>query len=137
MQRLAAELWGDGKHTAERKVGRGRVVTVKRAAQPPAESERPSLPAEARWIWYPEGAPSASAAVGTRLFHRVFDLDEGTAVESAWLVMTADNAFEVQVNDKPVGEGDNFKQTYAFDLKPLLKPGTNRLSVLAERWRNA
>ncbi|RPI48573.1 MAG: hypothetical protein EHM56_13500, partial [Chloroflexi bacterium] len=136
VQRLASELWGpdspDGKHTAEHKVGRGRVVMVKQPTssdvKPP---EQPSLPAEARWIWYPEGVPSASAPVGTRLFRRVFDLDEGTAVESAWLVMTADNAFEVQVNDKPVGEGDNFKQTYAFDLKPLLRPGTNRLSVLA------
>ncbi len=136
VQHLAAVLWGsgspDGHVSAQGKLGKGRVITVEQHTSSVADrSERPSLPADARWIWYPEGVASASAAVGTRLFRRVFDLDEGASVESARLLMTVDNAFEVQVNDAAVGEGDDFRQIYTFDLKPRLRPGVNRLSVQA------
>ena len=137
VQRLGAELWEpnspDWVRTAARRIGKGRVVNVKpHMSSAPVGSERLSLPSEARWIWYPEGVPSAGAPVGTRLFHRVFDLQAGIQVESAQLLMTADNAFELRVNDNPAGKGDNFTHIYAFDLEPLLKPGINRLSVSAK-----
>jgi hypothetical protein len=130
VQRLAAELWGTD-DTAERRVGKGRVVAVKPGTSEASAGSIPSLPAEARWIWHAEGAPAAQAPVGTRLFRRTFTIEANTQIESARLMMTADNAFQVKVNDKPVGEGDNFKQLYAFDVAPLLKPGANALGVQA------
>ncbi len=131
VRRLASELWAAG-DAAERKVGKGRVVTVRPSTPEALAESAPSLPAQARWIWYPEGAAAAKAPVGTRLFRRDFNVEADAQIESAHLLMTADNAFKVQVNDNPVGEGDNFKQIYTFDVAPLLKPGTNVLTVLAE-----
>jgi len=131
VQRLAAELWGTSQ-VAERRVGKGRVVAVRPSTPESLALPEASLPANARWIWYPEGAPAARAPVGTRLFRRAFSMDADAPIESARLMMTADNAFKVRVNDQPVGEGDNFKQVYTFDLGRLLRPGTNRLTVVAE-----
>ena len=110
VQRLATELWGPPllcREPTERRVGKGRVIAVKPAA--PSKSESLSLPASARWIWHPEGSPAASAPVGTRLFRRTFAIEAVRRIESARLLMTADNAFQLRVNDKPAGEGDNFK----------------------------
>lgn len=133
VQRLAADLWRPASSAAEHRFGKGRIVEVKpSAADSPIEFESPSLPAGARWIWHAEGSPAASAPVGTRLFRREFTIDADAQIESARLLMTADNAFKLQVNDKPAGEGDNFKQVYSFDLAPWLKAGGNVLTVLAE-----
>ncbi len=131
VQRLAAELWGTG-DTAERKIGKGRVVVVKPSIPEALVGSTPSLPVQARWIWHPEGAPAANALVGTRSFRRAFTIEADAQIESARLLMTADNAFKVQVNDKPAGEGDNFKQLYIFDVASLLRPGPNVLRVQAE-----
>jgi hypothetical protein len=131
VQRLAAELWGT-RQAAERRVGKGRVITTRPSRPDEPAGPAPSLPANARWIWYPEGAPAASAPVGTRLFRRAFRIEAGARIESARLIMTADNAFKVRVNDQPVGEGDNFKQVYTFEVGPLLRSGTNLVTVLAE-----
>ena len=130
VQHLAKELWATG-DTAERRVGKGRVVAQIEHG-PAAGGVRGVPPPTARWIWYPEGTPAASARVGTWVFHRAFDLEANAQIESARLLMTADNAFQVQVNDKPAGEGDTFKQIYSFEVGPLLKPGANLLSVRAE-----
>ncbi|MEN6336404.1 MAG: glycosyl hydrolase, partial [Phycisphaerales bacterium] len=130
---LSAQLWGPSFSvggTAERRVGKGRTIAAPEAA--PRESESLSLPANAHWIWRSEGNPAASAPVGARLFRRTFTIEANAKVESAKLLMTADNAFEIRVNDKSIGQGDSFKQLYAFDLTKELKPGDNVLSVTAE-----
>ena len=138
VQHLAAELWGPNAsaagRTTERRVGKGRVIAVEPTVV--SEPESVSLPASARWIWHAEGSPAASAPVGTRLFRRTFTIEAGAQVESARLIMTADNAFELSVNNNPAGQGDNFKQLYVFDLARLLQPGENVLSVRAENGGN-
>ncbi|MEN6424696.1 MAG: glycosyl hydrolase [Phycisphaerales bacterium] len=134
VQHLAKELWGPAAsatdETRERRVGKGRVIIVKPTA--PSESQSLSLPASTRWIWHPEGSPAAVTPVGTRLFRRTFTVEAGVQIESARLMMTADNAFEVRVNDKQAGQGDNFKQLYIFDVAGLIKSGDNLLGVRAE-----
>jgi hypothetical protein len=125
VRRLAAELWGSTGRT-----GKGRIIAVDLAA--PSEPVVLSLPASARWIWHPEGNPAASAPVGTRRFQRAFAIEAIADVKSATLLMTADNAFEVRVNDKPVGRGDNFKQLYVFDVAKELTEGDNTVRVVAE-----
>jgi hypothetical protein len=83
----------------------------------------------AKWIWYPEGNPAASAPPGARYFRRVLELPDKPA--SAQLTMTADNSFEVWVNGQQAGTGDNFNESYRFDIARQLKPGTNLLTVTA------
>lgn len=83
----------------------------------------------AKWIWYPEGNPAAAAPPGPRYFRRVLDLPDRPA--SARLTLTADNSFELWVNGQPAGSGNNFNESYGFDLSRFLKPGTNLLAVTA------
>jgi hypothetical protein len=130
---LSAELWASvslSDEPAQRRVGKGRTIATRPAA--PRKSESLSLPASARWIWHPEGDPAVSAPVGTRLFRRTFKLETNARIESAIILLTADNAFELHVNGKSVGQGASFKQLYAFDLTKELKAGDNVLSVRAE-----
>ena len=41
-----------------------------------------------------------------------------------------DTLAEISLNDQPLGKTDNMFRTYRFDLKPLLQPGENRLTIL-------
>lgn len=131
VRQLAEELWPVDA-TAEHRIGRGRVVAVEQGTPEVPAEPVPSLPEGVRWIWYPEGAPATSAPVGTRLFRRTFEIPAEARIESARLLMTADNAFQVRVNDRPAGEGDNFKQVYLLDVGTLLQPGANVVTVRAE-----
>lgn len=132
---MADGLWGmtARRGIGERHVGKGRVIFGGefRAEQGSASENIPAL-SSSNWIWHREGNPAAAAPVGTRHFRRSFDLESGDEIESARLVLTADNAFQVSVNGKHVGQGDNFKEVYVFDLKTFLRRGANLLSVAAE-----
>lgn len=133
IQDLSAQLWGSAllsDEPAEHRVGKGHTIATRPAA--PRKSESRSLPASARWIWHSEGNPAASAPVGARFFRRTFALEGNTQAESARILLTADNAFELRVNGNSVGQGDSFKQLYAFDLTKELKAGDNVLSARAE-----
>jgi hypothetical protein len=141
---LAKELWGDGATAvasdksqdlatfSERSVGKGKVVSGGGFGQKP--SVKPALQASlkaAKWIWLAEGKPAHAAPVGKRYFRRIVTVDAGQKVESAGLIMTADNAFVCWVNGREVGAGDNFGRTYVMDVTPLLKPGENVVAVEA------
>ncbi len=136
VQRLARGLWGDGEPPGvltERRVGQGRVVwggDVVAGAD--TQTAAPSPLADAKWIWYSEGQPAASAPVGARSFRRGFTLATNRVVASARFAATADNAFTLWVNGHQAGGGDNFHQTYGLDVTQWLAPGTNRLVIVAE-----
>ena len=53
-------------------------------------------------------------------------------IESAEFTLTADNSFELRVNGRSAGSGNNFHQIYKFDIEPFLKEGTNTLEIIAE-----
>ncbi|MBI5388002.1 MAG: hypothetical protein HZA90_25340 [Verrucomicrobia bacterium] len=151
VKKLADELWGkqerkDGpskaaaadstlQHsstpTLQRAVGNGRVVWAPGTPSAPAPEPRNPLE-QAKWIWRAEGKPAASAPAGKRFFRRVVALGGSASIESARVFMTADNSFELFVNGHRAGRGDNFHETYALDITPLLKPGANVLAVEAE-----
>ncbi len=58
---------------------------------------------------------------------------EGKAgIESARVFMSADNSFELWVNGRKAGEGDNFHVAAVLDIKPMLRAGVNVLAVAAE-----
>ena len=80
------------------------------------------------WIWSSD-ATLASAPDGVRFFRKSFDIKGD--VKDASLEITADNAFHVWLNEKDVGEGDQWQRIYKFDVGKLLKSGTNLFAVEA------
>jgi hypothetical protein len=135
VKRLADELWGEGEQATsiqERSLGKGRLVALPRADEATdAFLSGPNPLQKAKWIWRREGNPAAAAPVGHRYFRRTFDIEPGRTVRSARAVMTADNAFELWVNGRRAGGGDNFTSARVMDIAPLLRPGKNLLAVLA------
>lgn len=140
VERLAAEVWGpcDGREVTERALGKGRVVWVRGAGdRRPAAARAKAALERARWIWRDEGSPAVRAPVGRRYFRRRFELPAGSPVESASLIVTADNAFEAWVNGRSAGRGENFHVGYLLDVTSLLRPGANLLAVEAENGGDA
>lgn len=147
VRRLTDEVWGkDGgaKNVVaaptlqpsniplfQRSVGQGRVIW-RQATQAANASEASNPLEQAKWIWHREGKPASSAPIGKRFFRRMITLEAKREIESAQAVMTADNSFELFVNGRPAGNGDNFHETYTQDVATLLKPGVNVLAVAAE-----
>jgi hypothetical protein len=124
VQQLAQELWGDAH--------RGRVFPD--AASVPAAPAAAHPLTTAQWIWHTEAQPPP---VGTRSFRREVALPPDRPVESATMLMTADNAFELFVNGHSAGGGHNFHEVVDLDVTALLRPGTNTLAVTAENGGDA
>jgi hypothetical protein len=132
---LATEMWGTEAAPAEltaRPFGKGRIFWG--GAIRPKEASVPELVnpfGSARWIWRKEGNPAASAPAGVRFFRRNVVLEADGAVASAQFLMTADNAFDCRINDRSAGSGDTWGRVYDMDIKSLLKPGANLITVTA------
>lgn len=120
VKQLAEEVWGSGRVVAATAFEDNGTVT--------AESK--NILGQAKWIWHKEGNPAARAPVGTRYFRRVVDIDAGKRIESARVAMTADNSFELSVNGRRAGAGDNFHEVDDLDVAALVKPGANTLAVV-------
>ena len=130
---LAAEMWGTNPPPVEltaKAFGKGRIYWGGRI-RPEEATEPDSRLGDARWIWRKEGTPAVNAPAGTRYFRRTVELEADSAIISAQVLMTADNAFECRINGCPVGGGDAWGRIYELDAKPLLKPGTNLVTVKA------
>ena len=128
---LARALWGSGGTSGSAGYGKGRVIWPIEQKKDQAAPEAPARLGTARWIWFKEGNPAAAAPAEKRYFRRVLTLEGGGEIESARMVMTADNEFELWVNGARAGSGDNFTHTYVLDCTRLLVPGTNLLTVTA------
>ena len=109
---------------------RGRVIWPIEEKSEKAVPEPPARLGAAKWIWFKEGNPAVAAPAEKRYFRRVLTLESGAEIESARMVMTADNEFELWVNGRRAGGGDDFTHTYTMDCTRLLVPGTNLLAVL-------
>jgi putative heme-binding domain-containing protein len=81
-----------------------------------------------QWIWSSDG-DAANAPAGNRYFRRAFSV--GRFADEATLDITADNAFTVWVNGVKIGEGDDWKKVYRFDVRKHLVDGKNILAVEA------
>lgn len=134
---LARELWGEGEPPAElttRPFGKGFVIWGRElAGNPPPTYDietSTNLLSKAKWIWFDDGTKGHSMPPGTRCFRRIANVDGD--VESARVVIAADNQFTLWVNGARIGTGDNYKQAPSFHIADKLKPGPNIISVLAE-----
>jgi hypothetical protein len=131
VQKLVRELWGGGAGHGTASFGRGRVIWPLDTKPETNAQEAPPRLGSARWIWFKEGNPVMAAPVGKRYFRRIVTLEGGTEIESARVVMTADNEFDLSVNGRRAGAGEDFTHAYVMDCARLLAPGTNLLTVVA------
>ena len=149
VRKVAEELWGNGvmEWWSDGKRSNGNTPTLQHSGAPLARGQviwddtvKPAQRAsdagnpleQAKWVWFNEGNPAASAPVGKRYFRQAFVLADVPGVESARVFMTADNSFELWVNGRKAGSGDNFHVASALDVKPMLRRGTNLVAVAAE-----
>jgi len=105
-------------------------LKVPRAAPSAASVKKPVVePLSAMPIWSGDIAGGRLPAVGeTRSFRRQLVLDSD--VDSATCVITCDNGFELYVNGKKIGTGDNWADPKSFDLSPALLKGANQIVVV-------
>lgn len=96
----------------------------------PSGPEVPSL-TDARWIWYPDGAPQAAFPAATRYLRGSLTLTG--AVSDATLVMTADDVYTVYVNGvltgSPAAVTNGWQTAQVYDVASALQPGANVVAV--------
>lgn len=140
VKKLADELWGapaaaslqySHTPTLPRSVGKGRVIWNGEFNAAPAKAVAGNPLTHAKWIWYPEGHPAVAAPVGPRYFRRVITLETNRTIASARAALTADNGFELWINGRQAGSGEDFNQIFNFNVASLLKPGVNLIAVAA------
>ena len=110
------------------------VPQVPRAAPAAGAAKKPVIePLLAAPIWSGDIAGGRLPAAGeTRTFRRQLVLDAD--VDSAACVVTCDNGFELFVNGKKLGDGDNWADPKNFDLTAVLLKGANQVVIVG---RNA
>ena len=135
---LASQLWGkaDGVKVTENRFGKGRVIWKREGNQADLSRPKPSPVVGAQWIWYPDGAPAASAPPGKRTFRRTVDVGDVAQLSSATIGLTADNSFSASLNGQDIGSGDDWRKIYSLDLLKQLKNGANQVTVVAENATN-
>ncbi len=88
----------------------------------------PAAATPPQWIWSTPDAATKAAAESI-FFRKAVQIEQ--LPESLQIEVTADNAFELFVNGRRLGRGDNFTQWFRFDATPLIVPGRNIIAVAA------
>ena len=105
-------------------------LKVPRVAPDAKAKKRPVVePLLAAAIWSGDiagGRVPAAGEVRTFRHSLVLDADVDTAV----CVITCDNSFELYVNGKKIGTGDNWDDPKSFDLSSVLLKGVNQVVVV-------
>lgn len=92
----------------------------------------PEFPA--RWIWFRDKEVDRSTLPkpGVRYFRKKFSLKNPSAIQDAELLITADHSFELYLNEKQIGQGNDWRKVNRIPLQSNdLKP-TNILAVEAK-----
>ncbi|MBN1764963.1 MAG: family 78 glycoside hydrolase catalytic domain [Sedimentisphaerales bacterium] len=87
---------------------------------------------ESNWIWYPEGNPTEYTSTGKRFFRRIVTLTPDKTISRAKCIISADDRFELFINGKLVGKGNNWNMATIFDVKDFLKYPDNVIAVMVE-----
>ncbi len=85
----------------------------------------------AQWIWFPEGNPAQSAPAGPRYFRHMITLPTERKMTKATCVITADNTFELSINGKKAGQGNNWQEPVTVDVTSLLQAKDNTIGITA------
>ena len=85
------------------------------------------------WMWC---ADADEQVPNQGFFRRELTVDSDAEVESAWFLLTADNALQLYVNGRFVGRGSGaWKAVQYINLAPYLQEGANVLAIHAVRRR--
>src|SRR5262249_8153654 len=86
-----------------------------------------ALAKEAEWIWSP-AYEKELAPEGTCYFRKTFNLGPP---EHGTIQISCDDNYELFVNGRHVGSGQNWKQLDAYDITKFLVQGANTIAVQA------
>jgi hypothetical protein len=101
-------------------------------AKPPAATAKATenlvTAGDPEWIWAP--APIADEPLSpTAWFRKTFEI---TSVESARIQITCDDRYELYLNGRRVGTGNNWKLMQSYDLRKMLIKGRNVIAIKGE-----
>ncbi len=111
-------------------------LVVERLPNPPAaprpERERSAL-VGCPWIWFAGDGDRPPGC--SRYFRGSLSVDPDRELTTAQIELTADNDFVLYVGGEELGRGsgdyEGWRRTATLDLTPRLRPGANRLAVVA------
>jgi putative heme-binding domain-containing protein len=83
---------------------------------------------DVQWIWSP-AYEKEQAPEGVCCFRKSFNLSKP---ESGEIQITADDRYQLFVNGRQVGKGDQWKKLDSYDITEFLVAGPNVVAVLAE-----
>lgn len=83
---------------------------------------------EMKWIWTPAQAQEKNCPAGSVYFRKSF---QAAAVESAEVQISCDDSYELFVNGRAAGDGDNWRVMKSHDISKLLTPGKNLVAIKA------
>jgi putative heme-binding domain-containing protein len=81
-----------------------------------------------QWIWTPAQTQEKNVPPGSCYFRKSFTIG---MVESAEVQVSCDNAYELFVNGRQVGEGDNWRTMKSHDIQKYVTPGRNAVAIKA------
>ena len=79
---------------------------------------------EAQWIWSP--AQTGEVPAGSCYFRKTFNSQQP---ERAEIQISADETYELYLNGRKVGEGNNWHVMQAFDVTKYVVAGRNTVAV--------
>jgi hypothetical protein len=85
----------------------------------------------ASWIWWDKDTNAIQPPYKESEFTFTKEIAIAGEVRQATLRVTAESAYQLLVNDKPVGADEAWQTLETYDIKPLLVTGKNRLLVKA------
>lgn len=99
------------------------------AAPPTKPAKRIDTVGEAEWIWSPAHTKDKAPA-GICFFRKTFDLKG--KIEQAQVQISCDDQFDLYVNGRLVGQGNDWKLLKKFDIQKYLQPGRNCIAVAGQ-----
>ena len=105
--------------------------------KPPVSVKKPANETQltlagANWIWNPVGRPQVSAPVGSLALRRTFKLQAPAQLAAAQVILTADDAFVLNVNGKELISHDYWPEVKQVEIPLKLLGKDNVLAVEAQ-----
>jgi alpha-L-rhamnosidase len=140
-----ASNWSEPAHWSmgvlDRGEWRGKWLSHISPIEPKAEKKDAFAFQEANWIWTAEGDAVKSAPGGKRYFRVAFELPGDSPVESAEILVTADDHFTLFVNGIVSGRSrrgnDAWRDAQRREIADRLVAGRNCIAVEAENGDNS
>jgi alpha-L-rhamnosidase len=79
------------------------------------------------WIW----SPTRIAPNKPVYFRKSIDIKKTDGIKEAVLRLTADNQFNIHLNERYIGRGGNWQKMYSHNITPFLNKGNNILAINA------